>query len=106
LPHRGGVHRIKVPVEVVTLAAVPLPLVPDGDATVLARATTLELSLQIHHSEMVSTVGASAPLVSMSEPLTNLAPYQGSSPAPPSMGQCVDSSDDKLIDVMAPLLCC
>jgi hypothetical protein len=31
LPHRGGVHRTKVPIEVVTLAATPLPLVLDGE---------------------------------------------------------------------------
>jgi hypothetical protein len=36
LPHRGGVHRIKVPIEVATLEAMPLPLLLNGDATILA----------------------------------------------------------------------
>jgi hypothetical protein len=44
---RGGVNRIQIPIEVVTLAAAPLPLVLNGDMTSLARATVLELSPQI-----------------------------------------------------------
>jgi hypothetical protein len=57
---------------------------------------------------MVLTVGVSAPLVSTSVPLTALAPYQGGlpTPPPPSVGRCVDSGDDELVDVVAPLLCC
>jgi hypothetical protein len=51
LPHRGGVHHIKVPVEVVTLAATPLPLALNGDMAILTRATMLELSSQIRSSE-------------------------------------------------------
>jgi hypothetical protein len=42
LPHRGGVYHIKVPIEVATLAVVPLPLALDGDTTILTRATVLE----------------------------------------------------------------
>jgi hypothetical protein len=51
LPHRCGVHRIKVPVEVATLAAASLPLELDGDVAVLTRVTTLEFSPQIRCSE-------------------------------------------------------
>jgi hypothetical protein len=43
LPHRGGVCRTKVPIEV----AAPLPATPDGDAAVLTQATTLKFSPQI-----------------------------------------------------------
>jgi hypothetical protein len=35
LPHRGAVHRTKVPVEVATLTAAPLPLALDSDTAVL-----------------------------------------------------------------------
>jgi hypothetical protein len=51
LPHRGSVHCIKVPIEVVTLAVAPLPLALDGDVAVLTRATTLKFGLQIRRSE-------------------------------------------------------
>jgi hypothetical protein len=40
LPRRGGVHRIKVPIEVVTLAVVPLSLALDGNMAVLTRSET------------------------------------------------------------------
>jgi hypothetical protein len=55
LPHRGGVHRIELPIEVATLTAVPLPLALDGDAVVLNRATALEISQQIRRSETYCT---------------------------------------------------
>jgi hypothetical protein len=51
LPHRGSVHRIIVPVEVVTLAAVPLHLALDVDAVILTRASALEFRPQIRRSE-------------------------------------------------------
>jgi hypothetical protein len=51
LPHRGSVHRIIVPVEVVTLAAVPLQLALDVDTVILTRASALEFRPQIHRSE-------------------------------------------------------
>jgi hypothetical protein len=47
LPHRGGVHRAEVPIEV----AAPLPAALDGDAAILTRAVTLEFGPQIHRSE-------------------------------------------------------
>jgi hypothetical protein len=55
LPHRGGVHCIKVPIKVTTLAAVPLPLVLDGDAAVLTQVTTLKFGPQICHGETCDT---------------------------------------------------
>jgi hypothetical protein len=51
LPHRDGVHHIKVPIEVTTLVVAPLPLALDGDAVDLARVMALELGPQIHRSE-------------------------------------------------------
>jgi hypothetical protein len=47
LPHKGGVHRTKVPIEI----AAPLMLALDGDAVILTRAATLEFGPQIHRSE-------------------------------------------------------
>jgi hypothetical protein len=44
LPHKGGVHRIEVSIEVATLAAAPLPLALNGDAVVLTRVMALEFS--------------------------------------------------------------
>jgi hypothetical protein len=51
LPHRGGAHRIKVPIEVVILAVVPLLLALDGDVAFLTRAMALEFGPQIRRSE-------------------------------------------------------
>jgi hypothetical protein len=47
LPHRGGVHRIEVPIEVAT----PLSMALNGDATVLTRVAMLEFGPQIYYSE-------------------------------------------------------
>jgi hypothetical protein len=51
LPHKGGIHRTEVPIEV----AKPLPLALDGDVAVLTRAATLEFALQIRRSVLLTT---------------------------------------------------
>jgi hypothetical protein len=55
LPHTGGVHRIKVPIKVATLATTPLPLALNGDVDILTQVMTLEFNVQIHCSETCYT---------------------------------------------------
>jgi hypothetical protein len=43
--------------------------------------------------------------VSVCVPLMALVPYQGGSPAP-SVGRCVDSGDNELVDDVVPLFYC
>jgi hypothetical protein len=56
-------------------------------------------------TRVVPVVDASAPPMSASVPLMALVLYQGGSPTP-SVGRCVDSCNDELVDIVAPLLYC
>jgi hypothetical protein len=53
----------------------------------------------------VPMMGMSVPLMSVRELLTALVPHMVVH-LPPSVGCCVDSGDDELVDVIAPLLHC
>jgi hypothetical protein len=93
----------------VTLASAPLPLALDGDAVVLTQAMALKFGppylLRVLMTCAVPMMGMSVPLMSARELLTALVPHMVVH-LPPSVGCCVDSGDDELVDVIAPLLHC